>query len=93
MTELAASVKFGESQQGEWGEGECGCLNAPVHSATAWVSGGVECDTGTHAGLDTVVWALGIPSPTQLLLPGEKEGTQLVEGEFMCSLGRDQQHL
>lgn len=33
----------------------------PVHSATAWVAGGVECGAGTGAGLDPAVWALGIP--------------------------------
>lgn len=36
----------------------------PVHSAIAWVTGGVECEAGTSAGLGTAVWALGIPLPT-----------------------------
>lgn len=74
MTELAATVKFGESQEREWREGERGLPHGPVHSATAWVSGGVECDTGTDAGLDTAVWALGIPSPRSFCSKGsEKE--------------------
>jgi hypothetical protein len=53
----------GEPRRGVMRGKELGLPHAPVHSATAWVSGGVECDTGTDAGLDTAVWALGILSP------------------------------
>jgi hypothetical protein len=42
----------------------------------------VECGAGTITELDTAVWALGIPFPTQLLLRGEREGTQPAWGEF-----------
>lgn len=75
------------------GRGELGLPHAPVHSATAWVSGGVECDTGIDAGLDTAVWALGILSPRSFCSKGREKELSLLRVSFMYSSGRDQQHL
>lgn len=69
--------------------GRAGLPHAPVHSATAWVSGGVECDTGTDAGLDTAVWALGILSPHSFCSKGREKELSLLRVSFMYSSGRD----
>lgn len=67
-------MKIAGSREGEGKEGGSWLLDAPVHSATAWVAGGVECGAGTRAGLDAAVWAWGIPCPTLFLLGGRGEG-------------------
>lgn len=75
-------MKIGGSTGGEWREGRFGFLDAPVHSATAWIAGGVECGAGTGAGLDTAVWALGIPFSMLPLLwkAGPRERIQSAVG-------------
>lgn len=61
------------SSEGEWREGRLWLLDALVHSATAWVAGGVECEAGTVTGFYSAVWALGIPFPMLLLWRGKRE--------------------
>lgn len=94
IQELVSTVRTGGSREGEWREGKCWLLGALVHSAIAWVAGGEECGSGTGSGLDTAVWALGIPFPTWLLL-GMEEGRDLawVGWTLHIHLGGKREHL
>lgn len=68
VKDLVATVNMGGWEERRGVEGmQVLAPGCPVHSAIAWVTGGVECAAGTSAGLDTAVWAPGIQLPTRPL--------------------------